>query len=304
MSYSLRYTVTMEYIPAKTIVTRTKSPGVWFGIEYNMNIYRGCSHGCIYCDSRSLCYGIENFDTVRAKQDALRIIRNDLAAKRKTGVVGTGAMSDPYNPFERELKLTRNALELINAYRFGAAIATKSPLVARDTDILKDIAEHSPVMVKMTVTAADDGLCRKIEPRVAPSSERFAAVKALTDAGVCAGILMMPILPFIEDTEDNILSIVRQAAESGARFIYPAIGMTLRAGNREYFYEQLDREFPGIREKYIRSYGDRYSCTSTKVRSLWKLFTAECQRFGIRYEMRDIIIDYKRGYTSKQLSLF
>ena len=166
----------MDYIPAKTIVTQVKKHN-WFGIDYNMNIYRGCSHGCIYCDSRSLCYKIENFYTIRAKQDALRIIRDDLLKKRKRGVVATGAMSDPYNPLEKEYKLTRNALELLNAYRFGVAIATKSDLICRDINILKDIQVHSPVLVKMTITTDNDNLCEIIEPKAPLSSERFSAVK-------------------------------------------------------------------------------------------------------------------------------
>jgi DNA repair photolyase len=293
----------MEYIPAKTIITKVKDHS-WFGIDYNMNIYRGCSHGCIYCDSRSLCYKIENFDQIRAKQDALRIIRDDLVKKRKKGVVATGAMSDPYNPLEKEHKLTRNALELLNAYRFGAAIATKSRLIVRDITILKDIQVHSPVLVKMTVTTNDDTLCRIIEPDAPLSSERFSAVKELSDNGVYTGILMMPVLPFIEDTEENITNIVHKAKENGAKFIYPAIGMTLRAGNREHYYEKLDNHFPGIKEEYIQRYGERYKCTAPRVKRLWNIFTRECQRLGLRYEMRDIIIDYKRGYTVKQLNLF
>ena len=269
-----------------------------------MNIYRGCSHGCIYCDSRSLCYQIENFDTVRAKQDALRIIRDDLLKKRRRGVVATGSMSDPYNPFEKELKLTRNALELLNAYRFGVAVATKSSLVVRDAAIFKDIQKHSPVIIKITITAGDDELAKKVEPNAPLSGERFAALQALSGQGIYAGVLLMPVLPFIEDSEENILSIVRRAKESGARFIYPAIGMTLRAGNREYFYEKLDLFFPGIKEKYIKRFGERYSCSSPKTKKLYSLFTEECTRLGMRWTMKDIIIDYKRGYAAKQLDLF
>ena len=293
----------MEYIPAKTIVTQTKNHS-WFSIDYNMNIYRGCSHGCIYCDSRSLCYQIDNFGAVRAKQDALRIIRDDLLKKRRRGVVATGSMSDPYNPFEEELKLTRNALELLNAYRFGVAIATKSTLVVRDAPILKDIQAHSPVLVKITITTADDTLCKLVEPGAPPASERFNAVKALSGSGIYTGILMMPILPFINDTEENITAMVHRAKESGARFIYPALGMTLRAGNREYYYEKLDAHFPGLKEKYIKKYGGRYSCGSPHAGKLMTLFSEECNKLGLRYTMQDIVIDYKRGYAAKQFELF
>lgn len=296
----------MEYIPAKTIVTKTKSP-MWFGADYNMNIYRGCSHGCIYCDSRSLCYKIDDFDKVRAKQDALRIIRDDLMRKRDRGVVATGAMSDPYNPYEEKLKLTRDALELLDACRFGVAIDTKGALVARDADILKGIQGHSPVIVKITITAADDSLSEIIEPDAPPSSERFDALRALSAGGLYAGVLMMPILPFIGDTEENIVNIVRKAKECGARFVYPAFGTTLRAGNREYFYEKLDLYFPGLKDKYIKRYGDRYSCASPDAKKLWGVFAEECGRAGLRYQMKHIISEYKRGYAfglAEQLNLF
>jgi len=184
----------MDYVPAKTIVTRTKS-SAWFGIDYNMNIYRGCCHGCIYCDSRSDCYRIDDFDTVKAKQNALQIIRNDLRRKVRTGVVGTGSMSDPYNPFERELQLTRHALELIDAYGFGAAIATKSDLLLRDIDILQSIQQHSPVLCKLTITTADDTLCKKIEPHVANSTKRFAALEQLAKAGLLRAFCLCRCCP-------------------------------------------------------------------------------------------------------------
>jgi len=293
----------MEYIPAKTIVTKNKS-GAWFGTDYNMNIYRGCSHGCIYCDSRSDCYRIEGFDQVRAKADALRIIRDDLQRKVKTGVIGTGAMSDPYNPFEEELKLTRHALELINAFGFGVAIATKSPLVTRDIDILQDIKKQSPVIVKLSVSTADDSLCRQIEPRVAPASRRFAAIRALSALGIYCGVILMPTLPFLTDTTDNILEIVRLAHENGAKFVYPAFGMTLRDGQREYFYQKLDESFPGLKERYIKRYGSRYECSSPKARELYTTFEQTCRELGLRYKMQSIAQDYKRGYEIDQLSWF
>lgn len=169
-----------------------------------MNIYKGCCHGCIYCDSRSDCYQIEDFDRVRAKENALQIIRDDLRRKTKSGVVGTGAMSDPYNPFEKELLLTRHALELCDAFDFGMAIATKSILLERDKDILQSIAEHSPVLLKVTVTTADDSLAEKIEPHVARPSDRFRMIENLSRSGLYTGILLMPVLPFLEDSQENV----------------------------------------------------------------------------------------------------
>lgn len=293
----------MEYVPAKTMISRTKS-SAWFGTEYNMNLYRGCCHGCIYCDSRSDCYHIEEFDRVRAKENALKILSTELRSKVKTGVVATGAMSDPYNPFEQEQKLTRHALELLSAYGFGVAIATKSPLVARDVDVLQEIARHSPVIVKITITCADDALCKKLEPHVAPSSQRFEAVRTLSHAGIFTGLLMMPILPFIEDTEENVGTIIRTAYESGAKFIYPAFGVTLRQGQREYFYRKLEEQFPGLKERYQKRFGDRYECASPNAGALWRFFQAECNKLGLLYKMQDIVRAYKQGYGDGQLSLF
>jgi len=292
-------------IPARTIVSRTKKSSAWFGAEYNMNIYRGCSHGCIYCDSRSDCYKNTDFDTVKVKENALRIIRDELRSKKaKTGVISTGAMSDPYNPLERELKLTRNSLELINAFKFGVAIATKSALVSRDTDVLQDIKAYSPAIVKITITTADDNLCKKLEPYVSVTSERFEAMRKLADGGIYCGVLMMPILPFINDTDENILTLLRMAKDNGARFVYPALGMTLRQGNREYYYEQLDKFFPQIKEKHIRRYGLRYVNPSPRSKKLWEIFTAECERLGLLYRMSAITNQYKAGYSSQQLTLF
>lgn len=294
----------MKFIKAKTIMSGYTSGDFWFGNNYNMNIYKGCCHGCIYCDSRSECYHVENFDEVRAKENALALIARDLKSKRKTGVVGTGAMSDPYNPFEKEFQLTRRALELIDRYGFGVSIATKSDLVSRDMDVLKSISTHSPVLIKMTITTAHDQLCKKVEPNVAPSSGRFATIKRLTDQDIFAGVLLMPVLPFIEDTEENISSIIKLAHESGAKFIYPAFGVTLRQNQREWYYNKLDELFPSIKEKYIHQYGNAYECRSPKSKELWELFKEECDKKGILYKMDDIIKSYKQGYGDNQISFF
>lgn len=294
----------MDYIPAKSIISNYKENNEWFGGNYNMNIYKGCCHGCIYCDSRSDCYGIEDFDRVRVKENSINSVEKDLKSKRKKGVVSTGAMSDPYNPFEEKLLLTRKALELIDKYNYGAAIDTKSDLITRDIDVLKRIKEHSPVLCKITITTADDELSKKIEPNVSLSSERFKAIKELSDAGIYTGILLMPILPFINDTEENIISIVRKAKENGAKFIYPAFGVTLRSNQRMHFFDKLDKEFPKIKERYIREFQNNYMCSSPKGRELYKIFTEECRKLGIIYKMKDIIEDYKKLYKNEQISLF
>lgn len=294
----------MKTIPAKTILQKNKSTA-WFGNDYNMNLYRGCCHGCVYCDSRSECYRIERFDEVRAKENALPILRDEL--RRKTpGIVGTGSMSDPYNPFEESELLSRHAAELIDAFGFGLTVITKSTLITRDIDIFQSIREHSPILLKMTVTTADDTLSRLVEPNAPPSSERFAALARLSGAGLFTGITLMPVLPFLEDSDENIRAIVKKAAQSGVRAIYPAFGMTLRDRQRDYYLDALDRLFPEkkLSERYRKQFGGFYECRSPRVKALWRVFTEECERAGILYEMRDIVRAYRLGYGEDQLRFF
>ncbi|MCY6959919.1 SPL family radical SAM protein [Clostridium brassicae] len=292
----------MKYVPAKTIISGYTDKNSWFGINYNMNIYKGCCHGCIYCDSRSECYRIDNFDEVKAKDNALLLIARELKSKRRKGIIGTGSMSDPYNPFEQEYCLTRGALKLINTYGFGVSIATKSDLITRDLDILKKIQRHSPVLTKITITTYNDDMCKKIEPNVAVSSKRFKVIKELSKEDIFVGILLMPVLPFLEDNAENIKRIVQLAYESGAKFIYPAFGVTLRQNQREWYYKKLDENFFGIKQKYINYFGNEYECSSPKTKMLWQLFKKECEKFDILYKMEDITKEYKRGYINNQLS--
>lgn len=290
-------------VPAKTIVTRTKN-NAWFGTDYTMNLYRGCCHGCIYCDSRSECYQIEAFDSVRVKENALLLVERELRAKRKKGLIGTGSMSDPYNPWEKTLALTRGALQLIERYQFGVAIATKSPLVQRDADVLNRIGEKAPAIVKMTITTAEDALCQKIEPHVAPASKRFEALEALSRAGIYCGILLMPLLPYINDTKENVLAIVQRAADCGVKFIYPGFGVTLRDTQQLYFYQQLDRLFPGIKAHYL-AMGNSYVYPSPKAQRLMDVFQTACEENGIVYRMAEIIKQSQRDNTkTEQLSFF
>lgn len=296
----------MKIIKAKTIISSYMNNNAWFGNNYNMNIYKGCCHGCIYCDSRSECYKVENFDEVKVKEDVLSIIARELKSKRSTGVIGTGAMSDPYNPFEKELCLTRKALELINIYGFGVSIDTKSDLVKRDIDVLKKIQKHSPVLVKITITTCDDNLCKKVEPSVAVSSKRFETIKELSNNGIFAGILLMPVLPFLEDNEENIKGIIELAYESGAKFIFPNFGVTLRQNQRDWYYKKLEEQFSGLKQKYISHFKNSYECSSPKAKELWQLFKKECDKVGILYKMEDIINGYKGEYEHKhkQISFF
>ena len=243
---------------------------------------------------------------MRAKADALRILRDDLARKVRSTFISMGAMSDPYNPFEEELQLTRHALELIDAYDCGVAVATKSDLIVRDIDVLISIQRHSPVICKLTVTTADDALAAKIEPNAPPPTRRLAALKELAGAGLFAGVLLMPVLPFLEDSDEGVLSVVEGAAQAGARFIYPAFGVTMRQGQREYFLDGLERVFPGqgLKGRYLKQYGDRYQCVSPRVKALWEVFAQACQARGILYNMRSIIRAATAGYGDRQLTFF
>lgn len=303
-SKATRNEVYMELIPAKTIISRTKNPCYWFGCDFNMNIYKGCCHGCIYCDSRSECYHVDNFDEVRAKDNAINIIEQELKSKRKTGVVGTGAMSDPYNPHEAKHQLTRKSLLLLDKYGFGLNMVTKSDLITRDIDIYKSINTHSPLCVNITITTFNDELCKKLEPNVAVSSKRFDALTQLAQNGIFTGILLMPILPYINDTEQNITDIVTTAHECGVKSIYPAFGVTLRQNQREYYFNKLDKLYPRLRHKYEIRYGESYSCSSPFENKLWSLFCTLCKKYGIIYQMPKIIEAYKAEAFSQQTSLF
>ena len=298
----------MEEVVAKTILSKrsVEAGNWWFGVKYNMNLYRGCSHGCIYCDSRSDCYRIDNFDRVKPKKDALLIFESELMRKKDRGsVIGIGAMSDSYNPLEKKLELTRGALLLINKYGFGISLETKSTLIERDIDILKSINEKNNVVIKFTITCADDLLSKRIEPYTNVSSERFATIRKISEVGICVGVLLMPILPYINDSIDNIKEIVRLSYENGAKFIYPSFGVTLRDNQREYFYKKLDDLYPKLKNKYISEYGLSYECRSRNYKELSKVFQEECNKYGLLYKMEDIIELYQyNNKTAEQMVLF
>ncbi len=294
----------MQTIAAKSILIRNKNTA-WFGAQYNMNLYRGCCHGCIYCDSRSDCYHVENFGQVAAKAEALPILQRELARKSGQFLVATGAMSDPYNPHEAELKLTRHALELLSAYGFGVGIATKSDMITRDIDVLQELSQQAPAVCKITLTTCRAGLAEKLEPGAPSPERRLAAIQKLSQAGIFCGVLLMPLLPWISDDVEDMLALVEASREAGARFIYPYFGLTMRAGQREYFYAELDRLFPGEKypEKYRKKYGSLYSCASPHSQKLWDAFTCRCQETGMLYKMQEIISAYRQGYGG-QLSFY
>lgn len=272
-----------------------------------MNIYRGCQHNCIYCDSRSLCYGMEHdFEDIEVKQNAPFLLEKALKSKRKKCMIGTGAMSDPYIPLERELKLTRRCLEIIDRYGFGATVLTKSADVLRDLDLFRNINNKSKAVIQMTLTTYDESLCRIIEPNVSSTKERFEALKIFRDNGIPTVVWLDPFLPFINDTEENIRGLLDYCVKAEVKgIICFDIGLTLRSGNREYFYKQLDRYFPKLKEKYIRTYGNSYQITSKNSGRLMEIITDVCRKNGIMYNVNEVFT-YLHRFESKeeQLSLF
>lgn len=285
----------MEFVKAKTILNRTKHGDEWFGLDYNFNLYRGCPHGCIYCDSRNSYYGIEDFDRVRAKAGCLEILEHELSRKRLHGTAGTGAMSDPYNPAEQSLKLTRGALELLSRYNFGLSIETKSSTLLRDIDLFTEINAKNNVIIKLTITTPHDEIARVIEPHVSVTSERLRAIHELSSAGLYAGVIMDPILPFITDKAEDIRELVRLCAEAGAKFIYcHFMGVTLRDNQRDYFYDKLDEKFPGLKTRCIETYGRKTTCRPERHEELRHIFESECERQGMFWKMPEIIAGYKR----------
>jgi DNA repair photolyase len=272
----------IKEIQAKTLLARVNAPDNWFGLYYNMNLYRGCQHQCIYCDSRSACYQIEDFDhNVLVKTNAIELLRRELAVKRVIGTIGSGSMNDPYMPLEADIQLTCRALEVVAGFGFPVHVITKSDLVLRDLDLLEKINRKTYAAVTFTVTTAEDSLSRRIEPGAPVSSRRLAAMKILSRNGLVTGLTLMPVLPFIEDSRENIQQIITLAAENGAMYILPAFGMTLRDRQRTYYYKKLDRLFPGLRPRYEKAFGGRYSAPVQNADRLGRVCHDLCRQFGI-----------------------
>lgn len=273
-----------------------------------MNIYRGCLHGCIYCDSRSLCYQMKHkFEDIEVKANAVELLENALRRKRNKCMIGTGAMSDPYMPIEEKLGNMRKCLEVIERYGFGVTMITKSTKVLRDLDLLKKINEKSKCVVQMTLTTYDEDLCRIVEPNVETTYERFRALEILRDNGIPTVVWLCPILPFINDTEENIRGILDYCVRAKVKGIINFdMGVTLRDGNREYFYKKLDEHFPGLKEKYIRMYGNSYQLSSPNSRKLSMIYKSECIKNGIMCDVNECfeyLNKYEDKYSGEQISL-
>ncbi len=275
--------------------------------HYGMNIYRGCSHGCIYCDSRSLCYRFTHpFEDIEVKQNAPELLEAALKSKRRKCMIGTGAMSDPYMHCEEQFRLTRKCLEIIHRYGFGVAIQTKSDRIMQDIDLLEKINRSEKCVVQMTLTTYDDDLCRIVEPNVCTTKRRIQVLEEMQKREIPTVVWLTPILPFINDTEENITSILQECVRVGVKGVIDFnMGLTLREGDREYYYAALDEHFPGMKERYIKTYGNAYELPSPKAKELKALFKKICQENGILSTPEDCF-QYMQELPDKypQMSLF
>lgn len=287
----------MHYVKVKGILSARNG----------MNLYRGCTHGCIYCDSRSACYQMgHDFEDIEVKENGIELLEQALRRKRKKCMIGTGSMTDPYIPLEMELEHVRKVLTLIARYGFGFTVITKSSRILRDMDLLQQINETAKCVIQMTLTTFDDGLCRKIEPKASVTSERYETLKRFRDAGIPTVVWLTPLLPFLNDTEENITGLLTMCADAGVRGIINfGMGVTLREGNREYFYKQLDKMFPGLKERYIRTYGNQYIVNSPRGKELSALFHKTCAANGIAHDNGEIF-EYLTAFETKeqQMSFF
>ena len=293
----------MHYKNVKSILTANN------GGTNGMNLYRGCTHGCIYCDSRSVCYNMDHdFEDIEVKQNAPQLLEDALRKKRERCMIGTGAMCDPYLHIEAHERLTRRCLEIIDKHEFGATVLTKSAAVLEDIELLKSINDKTKCVVQMTLTTYDEDLCRILEPNVSTTKERYEALKILQKEGVPTVVWLCPVLPFINDTKENINGILDYCFDAGVQGILCfGMGLTLREGNREYFYSKLDEHFPGIKDKYIKTYQNSYSCGSPYSTELMGLFKTRCRQNNVMYSTAKIF-EYLNKFEDKrhgpQMTLF
>lgn len=289
----------MHYVQAKGILSATNG----------MNMYRGCQHGCIYCDARSKCYQINHpFENIEVKENAPELLERALKGKRNKCMIGTGGMTDPYMPLEKEQRLTRRLLELIDRYEFGLAIQTKSNLILRDLDLLKSINEKSKCVVQMTMTTYDEELCRRIEPNVCTTKERFEVLKTMRDNGIQTVVWLSPFLPMLNDTEENIRGLMEYCIEAEIYgIICFGIGVTLREGDREYFYQKLDEKFPGLKQKFHAKYENAYEINSDRNQELMQIIREQCRKHHIVYDSNKVFAymhEYESHQRTEQMTLF
>lgn len=295
----------MQTIKTRTIMTKADHGDKWFGIDYHMNLYKGCNFGCIYCNVRSDTYHTDDFEEIKIKENALEILERELASKAKPGVVSFGTLSDPYNEKEVDLKLTRGALELILKYGFGVSIDTKSDLILRDLDLLQRISEQQNVIIKISVTTMDERLASILEPKVISPKQRLRLLRKLREADLFSGLLLHPVLPFITDNEDNITKIIQEGFKANTNFIYTKMGMTLQTNQKDYYFEKIEEHYKGLSLDYKAVYGNRFHCNTVQYRHLMENFLAKTHTLGILSDMDEIIRSYKKEIPqTTQISLF
>ena len=287
----------MHFVEAKGLVHNK-------GGYHGMNIYRGCTHGCIYCDSRSTCYQFTHaFEDIEVKKNAPELLEKELKSKRSKCMIGTGSMSDPYMHCETELRITRRCLEIISKYGFGLAIQTKSDRILEDIDLLDEINKKAKCVVEITLTTYDDELCSVLEPNVCNTKRRIEVLEEMQKRGIPTIVWMTPILPFINDTEENVTKILSECVRCGVKgIINMGMGLTLREGDREYFYAALDKHFPGLKYRYIKTYGDAYEVPSPNASKLWKILRDTCKANGMLIDNE--CFEYMNDLPDKQLSIF
>ena len=290
----------MHFVEAKGILKGS-------GNNLGMNIYRGCSHGCIYCDSRSHCYQFTHpFEDIEVKINAPDLLEKALSSKRKKCMIGTGSMSDPYMHCEKDLRLTRRCLEIIYNHGFGATVLTKSDRILEDIDLIEKINNDTKFVVQMTLTTYDDDLCRILEPNVCNTKRRIEVLEEMQKRGIPTIVWLTPVLPFINDTEENITAILNECARTGVKGIVNfGMGVTLREGDREYFYAALDKHFPYLKQNYIATYGNAYEVTSPNAKHLYQVFKKICKENNMMYEP-DKCFEYMQEFPEdkKQISIF
>lgn len=288
----------MHFVDAKGILSA----------QNGMNLYRGCTHGCIYCDARSKCYQMKHdFEDVEVKQNAPELLEKALIHKRKRCMIGTGAMSDPYQHCEKELRLTRRCLEIIERYGFGLAIQTKSDMILRDLDLLRSINRKAKCVVQITLTTADDRLCRLVEPAVCPTSRRVEVLSIMKDEGIPTVVWLTPFLPYINGTMDNAAALFEACAAAGVKGIMLfGAGLTLREGDREYFYRKIDEHFPGLKKRYVREFGDAYEIPCPESGRIITMLKDECRKRSMLIDsgVFSYLREYNEGKPAGQLELF
>src|SRR4030043_1094809 len=287
--------VTIQEIKAKSILLKHGKIDSWFVSRYGMNLYRGCTHSCVYCDGRSERYRVEGVfgEDVAVKTNAVEVLRRELKpigrhAKLKPGFIMLGGgVGDSYQPAEEKYQLTRKTLQLLCEYRWPVHILTKSTLVERDLDIIKRINQQNRAIVSFSFSSANDEVSAIFEPHVPPPSERLKTLAAFEKEGVACGMFLLPVIPFITDTPEMIGETLKKARDVGVDFVVFG-GMTLKAGRqKDYFYKILSEKHPELTAKYEQIYqaNEWGQATEEYYNSISSVFNHTAKTYKLRRRM-------------------